>query len=97
MFNKQLSILCIKLWTWNLLHSLYTDNSSYYYIGPMVRSRSLLVVLLLARDEALELSLELALEGGREDWRRVLLTPALEVPRLLLMEPVLLRGDIPAM
>lgn len=61
----------------------------------MVRSRSLLVVLLLARDEALEL--ELALEGGREDWRRVPLTPALEGPRLLLMELVLLRGDIPVM
>jgi len=93
---KQLSIICIKLWTWNLLHSLYTDNS-YYYIGPMVRSRSLLVVLLLARDEALELSLELALEGGWEDWRRVPPTPALEGPRLLLLELVLLRGDIPVM
>ena len=93
---KQLSIICIKLWTWNLLHSLYTDNS-YYYIGPMVRSRSLLVVLLLARDEALELSLELALEGGWEDWQRVPPTPALEGPRLLLLELVLLRGDIPVM
>ena len=82
------------------LHKVYEHgtycivyNNSYCYIGPMVRSRSLLAVL-LARDEALELSLELALEGGLEDWRRVM-PPALEGPLLLLMELVLLRGDIP--
>ena len=81
------------------LHKVYEHgtycivyNNGYYYIGPMVRSRSLLAVVLLARDEALEL----ALEGGLEDWRRVT-PPALEAPLLLLMELVLLRGDIPVM
>ena len=80
------------------LHKVYEHgtysvyNNGYYYIGPMVRSRSLLAVVLLARDEALEL----ALEGGLEDWRRMT-PPALEAPLLLLMELVLLRGDIPVM
>ena len=61
------------------LHKVYEHGTycivynNYCYVGPMVRSRSLLAVVLLARDEALEpsleLSLELALEGGLEDWR----------------------------
>jgi len=37
------------------------------YDSPMVRFRSFLLAVVLACDEALELSLELALEGGRED------------------------------